>query len=125
MRIVFHSGLLCRLVLGFATVFVLSNQPAVIAQPANPDFFRSLHWRSIGPYRGGRTRAIAGVPSQPNVFYMAPGNGGGFKSTGFGRTGQPVIDDQPRGAIRAAPGSGSARAAGLVRRGPRRAAADI
>ena len=39
------------------------------------EFDSILRWRNIGPYRGGRTRAIAGVPSQPNVFYMAPVNG--------------------------------------------------
>src|SRR5437667_276844 len=65
-----------------------------------------LHWRNIGPYRGGRTRAIAGVPSQPNVFYMAPLNGGVFKSIDYGRTCQPSFDDQPTasiGAIAVAP----------------------
>ena len=36
----------------------------------------AMRWRSIGPFRGGRTKAITGVPGQPNVFYMAPVNGG-------------------------------------------------
>jgi hypothetical protein len=70
------------------------------------EFDSILRWRNIGPYRGGRTRAIAGVPSQANVFYMAPVNGGVFKSIDYGRTWQPIFDDQPTasiGAIAVAP----------------------
>ncbi|MGD0782127.1 MAG: glycoside hydrolase, partial [Candidatus Aminicenantales bacterium] len=54
---------------------------------------------SIGPYRGGRTRAVAGVPSQPNVFYMGVCNGGVWKTTDYGRTWTPIFDDQPTGSI--------------------------
>jgi hypothetical protein len=40
-----------------------------------------LHWRLVGPFRGGRTRAATGVPSEPNVFYVGLVNGGVWKST--------------------------------------------
>jgi photosystem II stability/assembly factor-like uncharacterized protein len=63
------------------------------------DLLSSLHWRSIGPYRGGRTRGVAGVPSQPNVFYIGVCNGGVWKTNDYGRTWQPIFDDQPTGSI--------------------------
>ncbi|HSA96404.1 MAG TPA: glycoside hydrolase, partial [Acidobacteriota bacterium] len=58
-----------------------------------------MRWRSIGPYRAGRTRAVAGVASQPNVFYIGVCNGGVWRTTDFGRTWRPVFDDQPTGSI--------------------------
>jgi len=58
-----------------------------------------MQWRNVGPFRGGRTRAVSGVPSQANVFYVGAVNGGVWKSTDYGRTWQPIFDEQPTGSI--------------------------
>ena len=59
------------------------------AQQYDQRLFSEMRWRCIGPFRGGRTVAITGVPHQPNVFYMAPVNGGVWKSDDYGNTWNP------------------------------------
>src|SRR5919206_51276 len=86
-----------RIVLRYSSLLLVLS--AMFPVSAGTDFGSALRWRNVGPFRGGRTRAIAGVPSQPNVFYMAQVNGGVFKTADYGRTWQPIFDDQPTGSI--------------------------
>ncbi len=58
-----------------------------------------LHWRFVGPLRGGRTAAVAGIASQPDVFYMASVNGGIWRTDDAGRTWMPIFDQEETGSI--------------------------
>jgi photosystem II stability/assembly factor-like uncharacterized protein len=68
-----------------------------------------LHWRSIGPFIGGRVVAVAGVTSEPNVFYMGGVEGGVWKSTDYGNSWSNITDGKipgvasPIGALAVAP----------------------
>ncbi|MFY9753583.1 MAG: hypothetical protein WAJ92_13140 [Candidatus Acidiferrales bacterium] len=83
-----------------------ANQSGQGATQFDSQLYQELRWRCIGPFRGGRTRAVSGVASQPNVFYMGQVNGGVWKSDDYGRTWNPIFDAQPSqsiGAIAVAP----------------------
>jgi len=72
---------------------------ALAAQRIDPSTYSEMRWRMIGPYRASRTKAAAGIPNQPNVFYVGVVNGGVWKTTDYGRTWNPIFDDQPTGSI--------------------------
>jgi photosystem II stability/assembly factor-like uncharacterized protein len=63
---------------------------------AQTDFnaIKELKYRQIGPFRGGRAVAVAGVTSQPNVYYFGGTGGGIWKTVDGGFTWQPVADGQ-------------------------------
>jgi len=67
--------------------------------PVNPALFGDLHWRMVGPFRGGRALAVSGVPGEPDHFYFGSVNGGVWESTNAGRTWNPIFDGQAVGSI--------------------------
>ncbi|MHB8302872.1 MAG: WD40/YVTN/BNR-like repeat-containing protein [Acidobacteriaceae bacterium] len=75
-------------------------------QTISPPLLRTMRWRNVGPFRGGRTRAVCGVVGRPNVFYIGAVNGGVWKTDDYGRTWNPIFDKESTssiGAIAVAP----------------------
>ena len=73
--------------------------PALAAADIDPALFQDLHWRSIGPFRGGRVLAATGVPGDAKHFYFGSVNGGVWETDDAGRTWQPIFDAQGIGTI--------------------------
>ena len=78
----------------------------VSAQTYPASMLAGLRWRLIGPFRGGRALAVAGVPGQPEKFYFGAVGGGVWESDNAGRTWTPIFDGESVasiGAIAVAP----------------------
>src|SRR5947209_223793 len=71
----------------------------LVALALAASLFGDLHWREIGPYRGGRTKAAVGVAERPGLFYASAVHGGVWRIDDFGRTWTPIFDAQSTGSI--------------------------
>ena len=83
----------------FFLALVAASTTSTIGSAQSADVAAAMHWRQIGPTRAGRARALSGVPSQPNVFYIGFDNGGVWRSTDYGSTWEPLFDKEPTGSI--------------------------
>ena len=70
--------------------------PAGPQQATTPE---PLKFRYMGPAAAGRIATVAGVPGDPNTYYLGSASGGVWKSTDAGATFVPIFDDQPVAAI--------------------------
>jgi len=87
------------LALGFAAAAVPAPPAAERTSAVDPSFFRALEWRNIGPYRGGRALAAAGIPGDANTFYFGAVAGGVWKTTDGGATWLPLTDGTPISSV--------------------------
>lgn len=77
-------------ILVFTSVLVIN----AAGQSIPADLFSGLKWRLIGPFRGGRAIAAAGIPGNPSTFYFGAVGGGIWKTTDAGVTWKPIFDSQ-------------------------------
>ena len=75
-----------------ALVALLTPLSPAGAQEVDPQLFRDMEWRNIGPFRGGRSVAVAGVASDPFTYYFGGVGGGVWNTTDAGKTWKHVSD---------------------------------
>jgi photosystem II stability/assembly factor-like uncharacterized protein len=83
---------------GVLAAMVFGAAPAARSGAAAPEF-ANLRWRLVGPFRGGRTLAAAGIAGDPATFYTGAVGGGVWKTENAGRTWEPIMDGQPVASI--------------------------
>jgi photosystem II stability/assembly factor-like uncharacterized protein len=90
-------GLRRWVLLGIA-VTLGSGWPA-LAQVVPESAYAALRWRLVGPFRGGRVLAVAGIPGDPTTFYFGSVGGGVWKTANAGLTWEPLFDHEPTASI--------------------------
>ncbi len=69
------------------------------AAGATDPMLSALHWREVGPYRGGRVAAVAGIPQDRETYYFGATGGGVWKTTDGGATWKNLSDGSFGGSI--------------------------
>ena len=70
------------------------------AQPfVSEALFKGMEWRLVGPFRGGRALAVAGIPGDPSTYYFGAVSGGVWKSSDGGASWQPLFDKEAVSSI--------------------------
>ncbi len=65
----------------------------------NEKLYDALQWRLIGPFRGGRSAAVTGVPGKPNLYYMGATGGGVWRTMDAGNRWENISDGFFGGSI--------------------------
>ncbi|HVQ42116.1 MAG TPA: hypothetical protein VMS54_07920, partial [Vicinamibacterales bacterium] len=84
-----------RLIVPLLLSVVVFNGAAQVAPPAADDlnsYFKPVIWRSIGPFRGGRSVASTGIVGDPKTYYMGTTGGGLWKTVNMGVSWRNVSD---------------------------------
>jgi len=73
--------------------------PPAGADEVSGDLYQGLHWRLVGPFRGGWATMAAGVPGEPNTYYFGAADGGVWKTTNAGRTWRALMQHEKSAAV--------------------------
>jgi len=84
MRITTKVVMVISLFLGSSTCFATDT--------VDPELLSAIEWRLVGPHRGGRVTTVAGVPDNPQLYYMGATGGGVWKTVNAGLTWENISD---------------------------------
>jgi photosystem II stability/assembly factor-like uncharacterized protein len=86
--------------LGVAFLFIFGIQSeTTYSQSQKEPYYDALRYRLLGPFRGGRSAAVTGVPNKPNLFYFGATGGGVWKTEDGGRKWKNISDGFFGGSI--------------------------
>lgn len=85
-------GTLAIASLVFTSLLTFSDSAYALKETINPALFDNMKYRFIGPYRGGRSVTVSGVPNDPSLYYMGAAGGGVWKTQNAGLSWQPLSD---------------------------------
>src|SRR6187455_1333455 len=77
------------------SMMVISPRAQRMEQDSPTPAAAAMRWRLVGPFRGGRVVAVAGVSSEPHTYYFGGVAGGVWKTTNGGIVWTPLFDAQP------------------------------
>lgn len=76
------------------------KQPAVTSTVSfDQALYSGMRWRELGPFRGGRSCTVTGVPGQPNLYYFGTVGGGVWRTKDAGQTWENITDSYFGGTI--------------------------
>src|SRR5210317_1685089 len=95
--------MLCVMAMGLVASFGVDSTSAQRkkkkASTTKQEIYKGLDYRLVGPFRGGRSAAVTGVPNQPNLFYFGAAGGGIWKTLDGGRSWDNISDGYFSGSI--------------------------
>ncbi len=80
-------------------IFFGTYSQTIYSQTFNESLYDALEYRQLGPFRGGRSAAVTGVPGKPNLFYFGATGGGIWETKDGGRTWKNLSDGYFGGSI--------------------------